>query len=167
MSRCRSSLYLSLWTNSIFFSCQCTESRVSSSHRHPHRVPRRRRPHRSRAQVGQSGVPLSTFTSTSYRSDSPSDVEEEVEEEISMMNPDETQYLSAVSNLMGHLPPPDLVQSTMGDEYCHHLQKMADLSNQQRFDEQSMPFFGQDDHSSQTEHSSMPTSSMEKTLLFH
>lgn len=165
MSRCRSLLYLSFSTNSIFFSCQCTESRVSSSHRHQHRVPRRRRPHRSRAQAGQSGVPLSTFTSTSYRSDSPSDVEEE--EEISMMNQDETQYLSAVSNLMGHLPPPDLVQSTMGDEYCHHLQKMADLSNQQRFDEQSMPFFGQDDHSSQTEHSSMPTSSMEKTLSFH
>ena len=165
MSKCRSSLSLSFLTDSIFFSCQCTESRLSSSHRPQPRVSRRRRPHRSRAQVGQSAAPLSTFTSTSYRSDSPSDVEEE-EEDASTIHPDETQYLSAVSQLMGHLPPPDLVQSTMSDEYCHQLQKMADLSNQQRYDEQSMPFFGKDDHMSQTEQSPMPTSTLEKTVLF-
>lgn len=99
----------------------------------------------------QGNAPLSTFTSTSYRSDdvSDEDIEEEDEEDLSLINNDERQYLSSVPNLIGHLPPPDLVQSTINDEYCHHLQQMADLSNQQRFHEQSMP-----------------TSSLEKTILF-
>lgn len=97
---------------------------------------------------------MSTFTSTSYRSDSASD-----EEDTSTINNDETSPEP--------LPPPDLVQSTMNDEYCHRLQQMADLSNQQRLNEQSMPFFGKDDHSNNNETSQMPTTSLEKTLLFN
>ena len=149
-------------------SCECTESRVSSSHRR--RSSRRRRPHghRSRFQNNHAhshaNAPLSTCASTSYRSDPPSD-EEEVED-MSVVNPDETAYLSSVSNLIGHLPQPDIVQSTMNEGYCHHLQQMADLSNQQRFHEQSMPFFGQDEHRTHDETNSMPTSSIEKSLLF-
>ena len=98
---------------------------------------------------------MSTFTSTSYRSDSPSD-----DEDISTLNNDE---ISAE-----HLPPPDIVQSTMNDEYCHHLQQMAELSNQQRFNnEQSIPFFGKDDHVTNNQTSQMPTTSLEKRLLFN
>jgi hypothetical protein len=178
----------------LFSSCECTESRLSSSRRHRrapshiHHHRRRHRHHRSRLATtashtnAQTSAPLSTFTSTSYRSGSLSDELEEEEEEgveededqargqednVCILNPNQTQYLSSVSNLMGHLPQPDLVQSTINDEYCHHLQQMADLSNQQRYNEQSMPFFGQDDHICNTEHSTMPTSSLEKTLLFH
>lgn len=155
----------------FFFSCECTESRLSSIHR-PRPRRSRRRTHRSRLQTNltQGNVPLSTFTSTSYRSDdvSDEDIEEEQEEEedVSMINADERQFLSPVSNLIGHLPPPDLVQSMMNDDYRHHLQQMADLSNQQRFHEQSMPFFGQD-HVESTDPTAMPTSSLEKTILFH
>jgi hypothetical protein len=136
----------------IFYpSCECTESRVSSSHHHNHR--RRRRP-RSRVYHRQMSAPMSTFTSTSYRSDLPSD-----DEDIStVVNEDISTR---------HLPPPDIVQSTMNEEYCHHLQQMAELSNQQRFNEQSIPFFGKDDHLINTETSQMPTTSLEKTLLFN
>ena len=99
---------------------------------------------------------MSTFASTSYRSDSPSDDDDE---DISTMNNDD---ISA-----GHLPQPDIVQSTLNEDYCHHLQQMAELSNQQRFNEQSMPFFGKDDHLINNETSQMPTTSFEKTLLFN
>lgn len=153
----------------FFFSCECTESRLSSIHR-PRPRRSRRRTHRSRLQTNptQGNVPLSTFTSTSYRSDdvSDEDIEEEQEEDVSMLNTDERQFLSSVSNLIGHLPPPDLVQSMINEDYRHHLQQMADLSNQQRFHEQSMPFFGQD-HVESTDPTAMPTSSLEKTILFH
>jgi hypothetical protein len=106
---------------------------------------------------------MSTVTSTSYRSDSPSD-----DEDISVINNDDTQYLSFESQLL----QPDLVTSTnFNQDYCQHLQQMADLSNQQRFTEQSssstMPFFGQDDHLSNTECNEMPTSTLEKTVLFN
>jgi len=96
---------------------------------------------------------MSTFTSASYRSDSTSDVGD-----ISTINNDDIPARN--------LPQPDIVQSTMNDEYCHHLQQMAELSNQQRFNEQSIPFFGKDDHVINTETSQMPTTSLEKTLLF-
>ena len=105
---------------------------------------------------------MSTFTSTSCRSDSASD-----DEDMSTVNNDDTQYLSSASNLTGHLPQPDIVQSTINEEYCHHLQQMADLSNQQRFTEQSIPFFGKDDHLLNTEESETPTTTLEKTLLFN
>lgn len=148
----------------MIFSCECTESRVSSSHRLRPRRPRRRT-HRSRLQ---GAAAMSTFTSTSYRSDNVSDgeieEEEEEEEDLSIANADEQPYLSSVSNLIGHLPPPDLVQSTISEEYCHHLQQMADLSNQQRYHEQSMQFFDNNDPSNPCP---MPTTSLEKTLLFH
>lgn len=138
-------------------SCECTESRMSSSHHHHHHhLHRRRRRLRSHSRLYQrrSSAPMSTFASTSYRSDSPSD-----DEDLSTINNDE---ISA-----GILPPPDLVQSTMNEQYCHHLQQMADLSNQQRLNEQSMPFFGKDDHVINNETSQMPTTSLEKTLLFN
>ncbi len=136
-------------------SCECTESRVSSSHHHHHHLRRRRHP-RSHSRIYQRrfSAPMSTFTSTSYRSDSPSD-----DEDISTLNNDE---ISAE-----HLPQPDIVQSTLNDEYCHHLQQMAELSNQQRFNEQSIPFFGKDDHVTNNETSQTPTTSLEKTLLFN
>jgi hypothetical protein len=142
---------ISLLLNSPQFnsSCECTESRVSSSRHH-----RRRRPPRSRLYHRRSSAPMSTFTSTSYRSDSPSD-----DEDISTINNDD---ISAE-----HLPQPDIVQSTMNEDYCHHLQQMADLSNQQRFTEQSIPFFGKDDHLINQDPSQMPTTSLEKTLLFN
>ncbi|CAF1015074.1 unnamed protein product [Adineta ricciae] len=135
--------------------CECTESRVSSSsHRH---YPRRRaRRVRSRLCQRQMSAPMSTFTPTSYQSDSSSDTGDE---DILTVNNDE---ISAE-----HLPQPDIVQSTMNEEYCHHLQQMAELSNQQRFHEQSIPFFGQDDHLLNAETSQMPTSTLEKTLLFN
>jgi len=123
--------------------CECTESRVSSSHHY------RRRPPRSRVQQRRSSAPMSTFASTSYRSDSPSD-----DEDILTVNNDD-------------LPQPDIVQSTMNDDYCHHLQQMAELSNQQRFTEQSIPFFGKDDHLINKDPSQMPTTSLEKTLLIN
>ncbi|CAF1236205.1 unnamed protein product [Adineta steineri] len=137
--------------------CECTESRVSSSHnRHRRRFP-------SRIYQRQASAPLSTFTSTSYRSDSSSDNDdddEEEEEDILTVNNDEISP--------GHLPQPDIVQSTMNEGYCHHLQQMADLSNQQRFNNtQSIPFFGKDDHVINTETSQTPTTSLEKTLLFN
>ncbi len=137
-------------------SCECTESRVSSSHHHHHHHHRRRRHPRSHSRIYQRrfSAPMSTFTSTSYRSDSPSD-----DEDISTLNNDE---ISAE-----HLPQPDIVQSTLNDEYCHHLQQMAELSNQQRFNEQSIPFFGKDDHVTNNETSQTPTTSLEKTLLFN
>jgi hypothetical protein len=97
---------------------------------------------------------MSTFTATSYRSDSPSD-----DEDISTINNDNISTRN--------LPQPDIVQSTMNDEYRHHLQQMAELSNQQRYNEQSMPFFGKDDHVINTETSQMPTTSLEKSLLFN
>ena len=151
----------------IFFrSCECTESRMSSSHyhhhhhhHHPHPHPhRRRRRRRSQSRLHQrrSSAPMSTFASTSYRSDDPSDDEEE---DLSTIHNEEIST--------GILPPPDLVQSTMTEEYRHHLQQMADLSNQQRLNEQSIPFFGKDDPLTNNETSQMPTTSLEKTLLFN
>jgi hypothetical protein len=97
---------------------------------------------------------MSTFTATSYPSDSTSD-----DEDISTINNDDISTR--------HLPQPDIVQSTMNDEYCHHLQQMAELSNQQRFNEQSIPFFGKDDPLINKESSQMPITSFEKTLLFN
>ena len=149
-------LFVSDDENDLFFSsCECTESRVSSSsHRH---YPRRRaRRVRSRLCQRQMSAPMSTFTPTSYQSDSSSDTGDE---DILTVNNDE---ISAE-----HLPQPDIIQSTMNEEYCHHLQQMAELSNQQRFHEQSIPFFGQDDHLLNAETSQMPTSTLEKTLLFN
>lgn len=70
---------------------------------------------------------------------------------------DETPYVSSESNLRGRLPQPDIVQSMTGTVYCQHLQQMADLSNQTRYNEQSMPFFEQDEQES---------SSQEPTLLY-
>jgi hypothetical protein len=137
-------------------SCECTDSRISSS--------RHRRRHRSHTNVNisrQTKTPRSTFTSTSYQSDLASD-----DEDMSTINNDDTQYLSSVSNLARHLPQPDIVQSTINEEYCHHLQQMADLSNQ-RFTEQSIPFFGKDDHLKTKEPSQMPTTSLEKSLLIN
>ncbi|UJR22863.1 hypothetical protein I4U23_025892 [Adineta vaga] len=134
--------------------CECTESRVSSHHHHHHR--RRHRHPRSRLYQRQASAPMSTITPTSYQSSSSSDNDDE---DILTVNNDE---ISA-----GHFPQPDIVQSTMNEEYCHHLQQMAELSNQQRFNEQSIPFFGKDDHLINTETSQMPTTSLEKNLLFN
>ena len=120
---------------------------MSSSH---HRRPRSRTYHR------RQSVPISTYTSASYRSDSSTDDDDE---DILTVNNDDIPA--------GLLPQPDIVQSTMNQEYCHHLQQMAELSNQQRFNEQSIPFFGKDDHLINTETSQMPTTSLEKTLLFN
>ena len=136
----------------MFTSCECTESRVSSSHHHHRRPPRRRS--RSRLAQRQFSAPSRTATTTSYRSSSESD-----DEDLSTINADDLRR--------EHLPQPDLIQSTMNDEYCQHLQQMADLSNQQRFNEQSIPFFGKDDHVTPNDPSQMPTTSLEKTLLFN
>lgn len=100
---------------------------------------------------------MSTFASTSYQSDSPSDDDDD--EDISSITHDDLS--------IRNLPQPDIVQSTMNDEYRHHLQQMAELSNQQRYSEQSMPFFGKDDLVINTETSQMPTTSFEKTFLFN
>jgi hypothetical protein len=100
---------------------------------------------------------MSAFTTTSCRSDSSSDSGDD--EDLLTVNNDD---ISA-----GHLPQPDIVQSTMNEEYCHHLQQMAELSNQQRFNEQSIPFFGKDDHLINNEPSQLPTTSLEKSLLFN
>jgi hypothetical protein len=100
---------------------------------------------------------MSAFTTTSCRSDSSSDSGDD--EDLLTVNNDD---ISA-----GHLPQPDIVQSTMNEEYCHHLQQMAELSNQQRFNEQSLPFFGKDDHLINNEPSQLPTTSLEKSLLFN
>jgi hypothetical protein len=106
-------------------------------------------------------------TVTSYRSDSPSD-----DEDMSIINNDDTpQYLSSTSNL----PQPDLIQSikskNINQEYCHHLQRMADLSNQKRFHKQSssttIPFFGKDDNLIDTERNQLPTTILEKNILFN
>jgi hypothetical protein len=107
---------------------------------------------------------------TSYRSDSPSD-----DEDTSTLNNDDTQYSSPEANLGRHLPQPDLIASikstNLNQEYCHHLQQMADLSNQQRCTEQSspstIPFFGKDDHLMDTERNELPTTTLEKNVLFN
>jgi len=109
-------------------------------------------------------------TVTSYRSDSPSD-----DEDMSIINNDDTQYLSSTSNLVRNLPQPDLIQSTkpknINQEYCHHLQRMADLSNQKRFHKQSssttIPFFGKDDNLTDKESNQLPTTKLEKNILFN
>jgi hypothetical protein len=109
-------------------------------------------------------------TGTSYRSDSSTD-----DEDRSTINNDDTQDLSFESNLIRNLPEPDLntsIKSTnLNQEYCHQLQQMADLSNQQRFHEQSssstLPFFGKDDHLMNTERNELPTTTLEKNLLFN
>jgi len=108
-------------------------------------------------------------TVTSYRSDTPSD-----DEDMSIINNDDTQDLSLESNLVRNLPQPDLVQSikpkNIDQKYCHHLQQMADLSNQTRFHEQSssttIPFFGKDDNTIDTECNQLPTTILEKNILF-
>lgn len=106
-------------------------------------------------------------TVTSYRSDSPVD-----DEDRSTINNDDTQYLSSEIRT---LPQPDLIASiktsNLNQEYCHHLQQMADLSNQQRLNEQSssttIPFFGKDDHLMNTECNQVPTTTLEKNVLFN
>lgn len=70
---------------------------------------------------------------------------------------EQTPYVSSESNLRGCLPQPDIVQSMTGNVYCQHLQQMADLSNQKRYSEQSMPYFEQDNQE---------CSSHEPTLLY-
>jgi len=155
--------------------CECTESRSSSvaaSSRRYHRRPRhhpssRLNPHRMHSNIRrQISAPMSIVTS--YRSDSPTD-----DEDISTINNDDTQDLSSETNLVRNLPQPDLVASikstNLNQEYCHHLQQMADLSNQQRFNEQSssttIPFFGKDDHVMDTERNELPTTTLEKNVL--
>jgi len=110
-------------------------------------------------------------TATSYRSDSRSD-----NEDMSTINDDDdTQDLPSESNVSRPLPPPDLVTSTksknLNQDYCHHLQQMADLSNHQRYNEQSssstIPFFGKDDHLMDTECNPLPTTTIEKNVLFN
>jgi hypothetical protein len=64
---------------------------------------------------------MSAFTTTYCRSDSSNDSGDD--EDLLTVNNDD---ISA-----GHLPQPDIVQSTMNEEYCHYLQQMAELSNQQ------------------------------------
>jgi hypothetical protein len=116
----------------------------------------------------QASAAMSTVTS--YRSDSPTD-----DEDGSTINNDDTQYLSSETNLIQNLPQPDLIASikptNLNDKYCHHLQQMADLSNQQRFHEQSspttIPFFGKDDPVMDTECNELPTTTLEKTVLFN
>ena len=160
------------------FSCECTESRASTrSHPRVARRPRPTTPSRARRlnlhNLRSSDAPMSTAASTSSRSDSSTDDDDD--EDISTVHHDDTQYLSAVSNHVEHLPEPDLVASTkasnFNDEYCHHLQQMADLSNQQRSHEQSssstIPFFGKDDHVIDTQTDAMPTSDLEKAVLFN
>lgn len=52
---------------------------------------------------------------------------------------------------------------------------MAELSNQQRLQEQTssssspttLPFFGNDDHTMNTETNELPTSTLEKNVLFN
>lgn len=105
-------------------------------------------------------------TATSYHSDSPTD-----DDDLSTTNNVDTQYISSELNL----PQPDLVTSikstNLDQEYCHQLQQMADLSNQQRFHEQSssttIPFFGKDDHVIDTEQNELPTTTLEKNVLFN
>ncbi len=161
--------------NEIFtFSCECTESRLSSIAATSRRHHRRRRhhpssrlnPHRTNSNIRrQTSAPMSTVTS--YRSDSPID-----DEDQSTINNDDTQYLSSEIRT---LPQPDLIASiktpNLNQEYCHHLQQMADLSNQQRLNEQSssiaIPFFGKDDHLMNTQRNQMPTSTLEKNVLFN
>ena len=157
MSKLISSSFHNVYLIKFNFSCECTESRVSSSHHHHHRRHRRSQSRsRSRLYQRQSSAPADTYTCTSYRSDSRSDDEHE---DISTINNDNISTRN--------LPQPDIVQSTMNQEYCHHLQQMAELSNQQRFNEQSIPFFGKDDHLIHNETSQMPTSALEKNLLFN
>jgi hypothetical protein len=110
-------------------------------------------------------------TATSYRTDSPTDDEDDT----STVNNDDTQDLLSQSNLTRNLPQPDLIKSikskNLNQEYVHHLQHMADLSNQQRFHEQSssttIPFFGKDDHVIDTEHNELPITTVEKNVLFN
>ena len=108
-------------------------------------------------------------TATSYRSDSPSD-----DEDRSTINNDDTQDLSQDLNGSRQLPQPDLIASikstNLNEEYRHHLQQMANLSNQQRFNDESsstMPFFGKNDHVMDTECNELPTTNLEKNVLFN
>ena len=159
-------------------SCECTESRASTRS-HP-RVARRQRlttPSRARRlnlrNLRSSDAPMSTVASSSSRSDSSSDDDDD--EDISTVHHDDTQYLSAVSNHVEHLPEPDVVTSiktsNVNNGYCHHLQHMAVFSNQQCSHEQSssstIPFFGKDDHVIDTQAAAMPTSDLEKAMLFN
>ena len=105
---------------------------------------------------------------TSSRSDSPIDDEDE---DRSTLNNDDTQDLSSSPNRTENLPPPDLVASikakNFNDEYCQHLQHMAQLSNEQSSSQTEIPFFGKDDHAMNTQCNPLPTSTLEKNVLFN
>jgi hypothetical protein len=110
-------------------------------------------------------------TVTSYRSDSPSDTEDM----STTIDDDDAQDLLSELHVPRNLPPPDVVTSikstNLNQEYCHHLQQMADLSNKQIYNEQSssstIPFFGKDDHLIGTERNEQPTTTLEKNVLFN
>ncbi|CAF0750623.1 unnamed protein product [Rotaria sordida] len=163
--------------------CECTGSRASSLGPH-HRRRRSRqqlRPlptvqlnssHSNSNNQRRTNVPISTITSDQL--DSSSDNEE------SSTNNDDIQELSSDPNLIQHYPQSDLVMSikpTNSDqEYCQQLQQMADLSNRQRYNEQSssssspstttIPFFDKDNPFMDTEHNELMTTKLEKDVLF-
>lgn len=109
-------------------------------------------------------------TITSYKSDSVSDHDNE-----STANNDDTHDLSfELNGSQQQLPPPDLVASikptNLNESYSQHLQQMADLSKQQLYHEQSssstIPFFGKDDPVMDTERDPLPTTNLERSVLF-
>ena len=158
----------------FIFSCECTESHLSSvitSSRtvHHQRRSHRRQRHHPSSRLNPHRIHRQTNTAistvTSYQTDSPTD-----DEDLSTINSDDTQCLSSQTKL----PQPDLVTSikptNLNDEYCQHLQHMANLSNQQRLHEQSsettLPFFGKDDHIIDTQTNELPITILEKNLFF-
>lgn len=102
---------------------------------------------------------------TSSQSDSPIDDDDE---DRSTLNNDDTQDLSSSPT---HHPPPDLVTSiktkNFNAQYCEHLQQMAQFSNEQSSSQTEIPFFGKDDHAMNTQCHPLPTSTLEKNVLFN
>lgn len=157
-------------------SCECTESRPSSIKASSRR--RRSRPHNSSFSRfnsqrlhpnlhRQTSAAMSTVTSS--QSDSPTDDDDD-EADRSTLNNDDTQYLSSPDRLT-KLPPPDLVASiksttNFNDEYCQQLQQMAQFSKEQS-SQTEIPFFGKDDHVINTQCNELPTSTLEKNVLFN
>lgn len=140
------------------FSCECTGSRPSSIKASSRRRRSRVNSHRIHSNL-QRRTSAAMSTVTSSRSDSPTDDDDD-DTDRSILNPDDTQYPSS----------PDLITSikptNFNEEYCQHLQQMAQFSKEQS-SQTEVPFFGKDDHVINTQCNELPTSTLEENVLFN
>ena len=128
------------------FSCVCTESRPESTVGYARgNVPQARRQRRRRPSRRLNHPETSTIASTSTQSDLVTDDDHD----MSSVTHDECSKANGPRS-PDSLPKPDLIASIPPST-----------------SEMNIPFFGQDDSTMATQCDSMPTSNLEKNLLFH